>query len=112
MSNDISGEVQADHATVIKNILQDIAITKIRCREFTKLKKCEQADAVLARAKELYSDLLSATDLENPVHRSIVRNRRLDLGEMAADVESCHLRQEAERLRRERRRGAAKTEAA
>ncbi len=98
---------QTPDATIMRNILQGIALAGIRCREYSQLKNTEQAEQALARARELYDKLVAIADLENSVHRSIVRNRRVDLATMVAEVESCRLRHETEKLRRTRRKAEA-----
>ncbi len=93
-----------EHATDIKDILRRIEKENTRCRELTRMGDSEQAEQSLASARESYSDLIAAADLENPVHRSIIRNRRADLGTMAAEVESCRLKNETEKTRQEKKR--------
>jgi len=88
----------------LRTILQDIAIAGIRCRELARLRKTEEAEQALAAARELYAELVATADLENPVHRSIVRNRRYDLDAMVAEVESCRLKQETEKVHRGRKK--------
>jgi len=107
MTNTKQVVTDTGNASTMRGILQSIAIARIRCREFARLRKSDEAQQALARARELYAELLSTADLENPVHRSIVRNRRVDLGMMVAEVESCRLKCEVDKVRRARRKTGA-----
>ncbi len=92
--------VENAEQNTIKEILQDIAREQTRCKSFVQAGRCEEAENALARARELYSRLIETADLENPIHRSIARNRRVDLATIFAEVEDCRLKQETERVRR------------
>ncbi len=91
----------------MQGILQSIAIARIHCRKLARLRRSGEAEEALARSRELYSELLAAADLENPAHRSIVRNHRVNLSAMVTEVESCRLRHETQKALRERTRTAS-----
>ncbi len=104
MTNQSSAEAVRMDVTAIRDILHAIEKESVRCREFARMGDADGAEQSLARARDSYSDLVAAVDLENPVHRSMTRNRRADLGTMAAEVESCRLKKETDRTRLERKK--------
>ena len=107
MTNTKQVVTDTGNASTMRGILQSIAIARIRCREFARLRKSDEAQQALARARELYAELLSTADLENPVHRSIVRNRRVDLGGRRVIEKKKRLKCEVDKVRRARRKAGA-----
>ncbi len=104
MTNQTSAEAVAVDITAIRDILHAIEKESGRCRELARVGDPDGAQQSLARGRDLYSELLSAIDFENPVHRSMTRNRRTDLGTMAAEVESCRLKKETDMTRLQRKK--------
>ncbi len=104
MTNQSSVEAVRADVAAIRDILYAIEKESGRCRELARMGDPDGAEHSLARARDLYSELLAAVDFENPVHRSMTRNRRADLGTMAAEVESCRLKKETDRTRLQRKK--------
>ncbi|NLE95992.1 MAG: hypothetical protein GX600_10010 [Dehalococcoidia bacterium] len=109
MTNQNRGDMGTEDAETIREIVQGIAVARIQCRRETKLGRYEQAAETLSKAQQLYKELVATADLENNIHCSIVRNRRSDLGTMVAEVESCRLKHETEKVRHARRKAQGRS---
>ena len=101
------GRETGDQSRGFRRVIQDFAAERTLCDRYVRAGKLDEAQQALERVRRLHEELLVTADQRNAIHRSMVRNRRVDLSLLCGQVEDCRLKKQAAALRRKPRRTVA-----
>ena len=85
----------------LKEIVPEFGGEWVRCRQLASEGKSEEARGVLDHLRGLYEELERAVEPGNTAHGLILRNRRIDLLTLTRSVESCDVKLQATKIKRQ-----------